>query len=119
MYYDIDEELEDLSAFSSHLRYLSFKTRDFFRDNEKWNEVINKKSFYEYDSERFINETLLSDNWDETVMALKEWNTSFHFYSYLAKNNIVPKDLRSLPFFNDEVEPVIVDDFNDKIQDAV
>lgn len=113
LYYDIDEELEDLSAFSSHLRYLSFKTRDFFRDNEKWNEVINKKSFYEYDSERFINETLLSDNWDETVQALKEWNTSFHFYSYLAKKNIVPEDLCSLPFFNDEVEPVIVDDFND------
>lgn len=113
LYYDIDEELEDLSAFSSYLCYLSFKTREFFRDNEKWNEVINKKSFYEYDSKRFINETLLSDNWDETVQALKEWNTSFHFYSYLAKKNIVPKDLCSLPFFNDEVEPVIVDDFND------
>lgn len=113
LYYDIDEELEDLSAFSSHLCYLSFKTREFFRDNEKWNEVFNKKSFYEYDSKRFINETLLSDNWDETVQALKEWNTSFHFYSYLAKKNIVPEDLCSLPFFNDEVEPVIVDDFND------
>lgn len=112
LYYNIDEELKDLSAFSSHLRYLSFKTREFFKDNEKWNEAI-EDHFAEYKSERFINETLLSDNWNETVMALKEWNTSFHFYSYLAKNNIVPKDLRSLPFFNDEVEPVIVDDFND------
>ena len=112
LYYNIDEELKDLSAFSSHLRYLSFKTREFFKDNEKWNEAI-EDHFAEYKSERFINETLLSDNWDETIMALKEWNTSFHFYSYLAKNNIVPKDLRSLPFFNDEVEPVIVDDFND------
>ena len=112
LYYNIDEELKDLSAFSSHLRYLSFKTREFFKDNEKWNEAI-EDHLAEYKSERFINETLLSDNWDETVMALKEWNTSFHFYSYLAKNNIVPKDLRSLPFFNDEVEPVIVDDFND------
>ena len=112
LYYNIDEELKDLSAFSSHLRYLSFKTSEFFKDNEKWNEAI-EDHFAEYKSERFINETLLSDNWDETVMALKEWNTSFHFYSYLAKNNIVPKDLRSLPFFNDEVEPVIVDDFND------
>ena len=112
LYYNIDEELKDLSAFSSHLRYLSFKTREFFKDNEKWNEAI-EDHFAEYKSERFINETLLSDNWDETVMALKEWNTSFHFYSYLAKNNIVPEDLCSLPFFNDEVEPVIVDDFND------
>lgn len=112
LYYNIDEELKDLSAFSSHLCYLSFRTRDFFKDNEKWNEII-EDHFAEYDSESFINETLLSDNWDETVQALKEWNTSFHFYSYLAKNNIVPDDLCSLPFFNDEVEPVIVDDFND------
>lgn len=112
LYYNIDEELKDLSAFSSHLCYLSFRTREFFKDNEKWNEII-EDHFAEYDSESFINETLLSDNWDETVMALKEWNTSFHFYSYLAKNNIVPHDLCSLPFFNDEVEPVIVDDFND------
>lgn len=112
LYYNIDEELKDLSAFSSHLCYLSFRTREFFKDNEKWNEII-EYHFAEYDSESFINETLLSDNWDETVQALKEWNTSFHFYSYLAKNNIVPDDLCSLPFFNDEVEPVIVDDFND------
>lgn len=112
LYYNIDEELKDLSAFSSHLCYLSFRTREFFKDSEKWNEII-EDHFAEYDSESFINETLLSDNWDETVQALKEWNTSFHFYSYLAKNNIVPDDLCSLPFFNDEVEPVIVDDFND------
>ena len=112
LYYNIDEELEDLSAFSSHLCYLSFKTRDFFKDNEKWNKVIEER-FDKYDSERFINETLLSDNRDETVKALKEWNTSFHFYSYLAKNNIVPKDLCNLPFFNDEVDPVIIDNFND------
>lgn len=113
LYYDIDEELKDLSAFSSHLCYLSFKTREFFNDNEKWNEVI-EDHFAEYDSESFINDTLLGDNWDETVKALKEWNTSFHFYSYLAKNSIVPDDLCSLPFFNDEANPVIVDDFNDK-----
>ena len=113
LYYDIDEELKDLSAFSSHLCYLSFKTREFFNDNKKWNEVI-EDHFAEYDSESFINDTLLNDNWDETVKALKEWNTSFHFYSYLAKNNIIPDDLCSLPFFNDEAEPDIVDDFNDK-----
>lgn len=112
LYYNIDEELEYLSAFSSHLCYLSFKTREFFKDNEKWNEII-EDHFAGYDPESFINETLLNDNWDETVKALKEWNTSFHFYSYMAKNNIVPDDLCNLPFFNDEVEPVIVDDFKD------
>lgn len=113
LYYNIDEELKDLSAFSSHLCYLSFKTREFFKDNEKWNEIIDGQ-FAEYDAESFINDILLSDNWDETVKALKEWNTSYHFYSYLAKNNIVPDDLCSLPFFNDDSEATVVDDFNDK-----
>lgn len=112
LYYNIDKELKDLSAFSSHLCYLSFQTREFFKDNTKWNDVI-EDHFADYDAESFINDTLLSDNRAETVQALKDWNTSFHFYSYLAKNNIVPDDLCSLPFFNDEVEPVIVDDFND------
>lgn len=113
LYYNIDEELKDLSAFSSHLCYLSFKTRDFFKDNEKWNEIIDGR-FAEYDSESFINDTLLSDNWDETVKALKEWNTSFHFYSYLAKNSIVPDNLCSLPFFKDDPEATVEDDFHDK-----
>ena len=113
LYYDVDEELKDLSAFSSYLCYLSFKTREFFKDNEKWNEIIDGQ-FAEYDSQSFINDTLLSDNWDETVKALKEWNTSFHFYSYLAKNSIVPDGLCSLPFFNDDPEATVEDDFNDK-----
>lgn len=113
LYYDIDEELKDLSAFSSHLCYLSFKTREFFKDNEKWNEIIDGK-FAEYNSKRFINDTLLNDNWDETIKALNEWYTSFHFYSYLAKNSIVPDDLCSLPFFNDDSEANVENDFNDK-----
>ena len=113
LYYNIDEELMDLSAFSSHLCYLSFKTRDFFKDNKKWNELI-EDHFAEYDRETFVNDTLLSDNWDETVKALKNWETSFHFYSYLAKNSIVPDDLCSLPFFNDDSEATVEDDFNDK-----
>jgi len=113
LYYDIDEELKDLSAFSKHLFYLSFKTREFFKDNEKWNEVVDGQ-FAEYDGESFINDTLLGENWDETVEALKTWDTSSHFYSYLAKNSIVPDDLCSLPFFNDDTEATVVDDFNDK-----
>lgn len=113
LYYDIDEELKDLSAFSSHLCYLSFKTRTYFKDNEKWKELINGQ-FAEYDYNSFINDTLLSENRDETVEALKNWETSFHFYSYLAKKSIVPDDLRNLPFFNDETEATVVDDFNGK-----
>ena len=113
LYYDIDEELKDLSAFSSHLFYLSLKSREYFNGNQKWEEIIEDQ-FAEFDGENFINETLLNENWNETTKALEKWDTSFHFYSYIAKNNIVPNELKNLPFFNDEDSAEIVDDFNDK-----
>lgn len=113
LYYDIDEELKDLSAFSSHMFYLSLKTREFFKNNKKWND-IREDQFAEFDGENFINETLLNENWNETIKALENWDTSYHFYSYIAKKNIVPDDLKNLPFFNDEDSAEIVDDFNDK-----
>ena len=113
LYYDIDEELKDLSAFSSHMFYLSLKTREFFKSNKKWND-IREDQFAEFNGENFINETLLNENWNETIKALENWDTSYHFYSYIAKKNIVPDDLKNLPFFNDEDSAEIVDDFNDK-----
>lgn len=113
LYYDVDDELKDLSAFSNHIYYLSLKTREFFKDNEKWNESIQNK-FAEFDGDKFIKETLLEENWNETVKALGDWETSLHFYSYLSKNDIVPDELCDLPFFNDEEAAEIVDDFNDK-----
>ena len=113
LYYDIDEELNDLSAFSKHLRFLSLKTREYFNENEDWDNTVCNQ-FVQFDTENFINETLLNDNWNETIKALENWDTSFHFYSYIAKNNIVPNELKNLPFFNDEDSAEIVDDFNDK-----
>ena len=113
LYYDIDEELTDLSAFSNHLCYLSLKTREYFKNNEDWDNVICDQ-FAEFDGENFVNKTLLDENWDETIKALENWDTSFHFYNYIAKNNIVPDELKDLPFFNDEDSAEIVDDFNDK-----
>lgn len=113
LYYDIDDELKDLSAFSDYLYYLSLKTREFFKDNKKWENAI-ENHFDKFDGNDFINTTLLGENWDATIKILKDWDSSFHFYDYLAKNKIVPDDLCSLPFFNDAVEAEIVDDFNDK-----
>lgn len=113
LYYDIDEELKDLSAFSSHLRFLSFKTREFFKDNKKWEEIIDKH-FAKFDSNNFIKNTLLNENLQKTLEALKVWDTSYHFYNFLAKNDVVPNNLCNLPFFNDEPEAIVIDNFNDK-----
>ncbi len=111
--YNIDEELKDLSAFSNHISYLSLNTREYFQNNEDWDNIINGR-FAEFDGDNFINETLLNENWNETTKALENWDTSFHFYSYLAKNNIIPNELKDLPFFNDESIAEVVEDFNDK-----
>lgn len=113
LYYDIDAELNDLSAFSSHLCYLSSQTREYFKNNEDWDNVICAQ-FAEFNGENFVNKTLLDENWDETIKALENWDTSFHFYNYIAKNNIVPDELKDLPFFNDEDSVEIVGNFNDK-----
>lgn len=109
LYYDIDKVLEDLSDFSDYLAYLSFETRKYFKNNKKWNEFIKGK-FDQYDGESFIKKTLLKENRVETIERLNNWDTSYHFFSYIAKNNIVPDDLLSLPFFNDNSE--VVEDFD-------
>lgn len=113
LYYNIDEELKDLSAFSKYMFYLSLKTRELFKDNEKWKKIVQGE-FAEYNADRFIKETLLSENGVDTVAELYNWETSFHFYSYLAKNNIVPQGLEDLPFFNDDPEATVIDNFIDK-----
>lgn len=111
LYYDIEEELKDLSAFSNHLCYLSVKTREYFAKKKKWIDVTDGK-FAPFEGENFIKNTLLDENKEETIKALEDWETSYHFYSFLAKNDIVPDELCNLPFFN--VDSDVVEDFCDK-----
>ena len=112
LYYDIDEELKNLSAFSTHLFFLSFKTRDFFKGNEKWNDIKDK--FAKFNADDFVDNILLShDNEADTKAKLKDNDTSIHFYKFLAENVGYSSNYRSLPFINGKGESI--DDFNDKI----
>lgn len=111
LYYNIDKELEDLQAFSDHLSYLSSKTREYFSDKVKWNEVI-EGAFAKFDADDFIDKTLLSRNRNETKERLKNKNTSIHFYKFLAENVSFDEDYLNLPFISDNNE--VVDDFCDK-----
>ena len=43
LYYDIDEHLIDLGAFSSHICYISLNTREYFKDNSNWADVVDGK----------------------------------------------------------------------------
>ncbi|MDR2407067.1 MAG: hypothetical protein LBE13_03005 [Bacteroidales bacterium] len=112
LYYDIDTHIIDLQHFKSFLPHLSLATREYFKDNEKWKKI--SIPFNKFSASSFICDTLLSENWYETVESLNTWDTSFHFYSFLAKNGIVPDELNDLPFFNDEEDSEVVEDFNDK-----
>ena len=105
LFYDADEAMADLPAFSSHLGRLSLKTRSKFGGNETWDRYAVPE-FMKFDAQSFITFTLLSEeNIAETKELLKDWDTSYHFFSYVAKHNIESPDIRTLPFFTDGDSP--------------
>ena len=112
LYYNIDEQLEDLRAFSDHLSYLSLKTREYFSDDAKWNEVTDG-AFADFDANDFIDKTLLSRGYiQETKERLNDKETSKHFYKFLSENVSFDEAYLNLPFISDNDE--VVDEFCDK-----
>lgn len=112
LYYDVDKYLVDLQAFTNYIYFLSPKTREFFKDNKKWNDAIDGK-FAEFNCEDFVNNELLSyTNKASTIESLKDKDTSIHFFKFLAENVEFDDDFTSLPFIADD--ETVVDDFEDK-----
>ena len=112
LYYDIDKYLIDIKAFTDNICYLSKETREYFKNNKEWNEIIADE-FDEFDCDEFVDDVLLSQsNEQETSNKLKDINTSIHFYKFLAENVGYSEKYLMLPFFNDQDE--LVDDFEDK-----
>ena len=110
LYYDVDEYLEDLQAFTNHIYFLSRKTRVHFNGNEKWEKIIDGK-FARFDCKNFVDNNLLSrQNKNETIEELKDKNTSIHFFKFLAENVEFSQAYKNLPYINDEDMPV--DSFN-------
>lgn len=114
LFYDIDEHLVDLKEFEELLPHLSIATREYFKANQGWSEVIENE-FYEFNPKDFVYDILLNrDEFKSTSQKLLTKPTSLCFYKFLAKNEIkVKDDIKSLPFFNDNNEPV--DGFEDSI----
>ena len=112
LYYDIDKYLVDLQAFTNYIYFLSPKTREFFKDNKKWNDAIDGK-FAEFNCDDFVNNELLSyTNKSSTIESLKNKVTSIHFFKFLAENVTFDDEFTSLPFIADD--ETVVDDFEDK-----
>ena len=110
LYYDVDEYLEDLQAFTNHIYFLSRETREYFNGNKKWDKVIDGK-FARFNPKDFVNSNLLSQqNMEETIEKLKDKNTSIHFFKFLAENVEFSQAYKDLPYVNDE--DMLVDSFN-------
>lgn len=110
LYYDVDEYLEDLQAFTNHINFLSHETRDYFNGNEKWVNSIDGR-FASFDCKDFVDKVLLSrQNKNEIIEKLKGKNTSIHFFKFLAENVEFSQAYKDLPYINDEGMPV--DSFN-------
>lgn len=116
LYYDVDEYLVDLKAFTNHIYFLSPSTREYFSGNlnwEKWDEVIDG-AFDTFNCNDFVNDELLSEeNIEETQEKLQDLDTSIHFYNFLAEYVDYKEIFQTLPFFNDVDELVYV--FNKSI----
>lgn len=112
LYYDVDEFLDDLQAFTDHICYLSPATRDFFKRSKKWMEVT-EDAFAVFDCDSFVNDELLSVyNIKETKLKLQDKETSIHFFKFLAENVTFDDSYLSLPFIS--VDDEIIDDFEER-----
>lgn len=112
LYYDIDKYLTDLDAFTDYLYYLSPKTREFFAENSKWDDAISG-AFAKFGENKFVNDILLDeDNIEITKELLKDFDTSVHFFNFLATYVDYTDNYKQLPFFN--VNRKVVESFKDK-----
>lgn len=112
LYFDIDKYLADLDAFTDHLYYLSPKTREYFAENSKWDDAISG-AFAKFDENKFVDDILLNeDNIETTKERLKNFDTSVHFFNFLATYVGYTDDYKQLPFFN--ANGNVVESFEDK-----
>ena len=113
LFYDIDTYLPKLKSFENLIYFLSPKTREFFKGNEKWEAITD--SFKDFDFEDFVDNVLLStDNRSSVLEKLEDKETSLSFFSLMASEDVsFDETYLSFPFINDEGEPV--DKFRDKI----
>lgn len=112
LYYDIDKYLTDLDAFTDYLYYLSSKTREYFAENSKWDDAISGV-FAKFDENKFVDDILLDkDNIETTRERLKDFDTSVHFFNFLATYVDYKDNYKQLPFFN--ANGNVVESFEDK-----
>lgn len=105
IYEDVDEYYPDLMAFNDYLPRLSKVTREYFKNNEGWNEVKDEL-FRIFNADNFVDiELRATDNLKDTKERLKDKETSLGFFNFLARYVGYTDDYKDFPVigFNDEV----------------
>lgn len=111
LYYDIDQELVDLSAFRAYLPHLSIETRNYFSKEKEW-EDATEDVFKVFDADDFVDNILLCDkNINDVVAILKNKDNSFHYYKFLAERVRFSDKYKELPFI--DALGNVVDNFED------
>ena len=113
IYEDIDKYYPDLVAFNDYLPRLAKTTRDYFMDDEGW-EDVHKDLFKKFNPDTFVdNELMAKYHIDDTIIRLRDKQASLGFFKFLAEYVGYSMDYKSFPVigFNDKV----IDDFNENI----
>ena len=106
LYYDVELYLNYLSFFEDYIDYLSPKTKEYFKDNEKWINSIGD-AFANFDCNDFVNDVLLSSgNIDDTKEQLRNKQASLNFYNFIAEYVTFKDNYKELPFFDDNDDVV-------------
>lgn len=110
IYYDIDEYYVDLAAFDDYLPRLAMVTREYFARDEEW---FNFKDqiFKSFNADNFVDSELLcSSNTKDTLSRLRNPETSFGFFNFLAMNVGFSSKYKDFPVIS--FKQTVIDDFN-------
>ena len=108
LYYDIDEEIKDLSCFEDLFARLRVATRKYLKKEKVNKDLESSFSFIVYDAKDIVDNIILSDgNKNDSIELLKVKNNSIGFFHFLAISNLGDEKYRELPYFNNK--KVVVD----------
>ena len=109
IYYDIDDYYDDLKAFDDYLPRLSKGTRSYFKDNKVW-ESIKNNIFRQFNPDAFVDSELRdAKNINDTFARLKDPETSYGFFNFLAQNVSFTPSYKKFPVIR--FNSTVIEDF--------
>lgn len=100
LYYDFDAHCKEISFIRNYIPHLSETTKEFFKDNQIWQNFA-EETFKEFDASELVEQYIL-DN-EEAIKLLEEIGNSKCFYNFIAENEIdLSNHSDSVPFIDED-----------------